>query len=242
MTPSRLCAAHFSPRRIARPASAPPIARRVRLVDEINRVDGIVVESARAMDRAPSTTRRCRVRTTAAAVLEQAARLLEVTGGDCAQLHAALAELARRARRCRAERARRACTASDRGAGAHRPRTRSARFVTSLDPSFRAQELGFTVSRSGRRRLRRRRATRPGSQRAARPPAGGPRRHVRHGAARARARRSQLGLAAQQPARSARGSRWLCSWPTRPARSTPSGSFWERCRCCARTRSARART
>ena len=43
----------------------------VRLLDEINWVDTIVVESARAMDRGPADHAARRVRTAAAAVLEQ---------------------------------------------------------------------------------------------------------------------------------------------------------------------------
>ncbi len=132
-----------------RPASLSTADRAtVRLVDEISRVDGIVVESARAMDRAAVNHAACHVRTAAAAVLEQAARLLEVTGGDCAQLQAALAELSG------------ALDGVEQSALGGLPRVRDAApghtaehplsvLITSLDPSFRARELGFTVSLIG---------------------------------------------------------------------------------------------
>jgi uncharacterized membrane protein YccC len=132
-----------------RPASLGTADRAtVRLVDEISRVDGIVVESARAMDREAVNHAACHVRMTAAAVLQQAARLLEVTGGDCAQLHAALGELSG------------ALEAVEQSAlgGLVPPRDPAPRhtaenplgaLVTSLDPRFRARELGFTVSLIG---------------------------------------------------------------------------------------------
>jgi uncharacterized membrane protein YccC len=133
-----------------RPASLGTADRAtVRLVDEISRVDGIVVESAHAIDRAAVNHAACHVRMTAAAVLEQAARLLEVTGGNCAQLHAALAELSA------------ALDGVERSALGGLPPVRDAApghtaaenplnaLITSLDPSFRARELGFTVSLIG---------------------------------------------------------------------------------------------
>ena len=132
-----------------RPASLSTADRAtVRLVDEISRVDGIVVESARAMDRAAVNHAACHVRAAAAAVLEQAARLLEVTGGDCAQLQAALAELSG------------ALDVVEQSALGGLPGVRDAApgqttehpltaLITSLDPSFRARELGYTVSLIG---------------------------------------------------------------------------------------------
>ncbi len=132
-----------------RPASLSTADRAtVRLVDEINRVDAIVVESARAMDRHTVNHAACRVRTTAATVLEQAARLLEVTGGDCSQLHAALAELAGAMENVEASALGGLPQPGDGALGQTAGNPLSA-FVTSLDPSFRAQELGFTVSLIG---------------------------------------------------------------------------------------------
>jgi uncharacterized membrane protein YccC len=120
----------------------------VRLVDEINRVDVIIVESAHAMDRDTVDHAACRSRTTAAAVLEHAAQLLEVTGGDCAQLHTALAELAGAMENVEASALGGLPPPDDAAAGQTAENPLSG-FVTSLDPGFRAQELGFTVSLIG---------------------------------------------------------------------------------------------
>jgi uncharacterized membrane protein YccC len=132
-----------------RPASLSTADRAtVRLVDEINRVEGIVVESARVMDRHAVNHAASRVRMTAAAVLEQAARLLEVTGGDCAQLHAALAELTDAVENVEA-RALDGLPQPGNAAPGQLAEDLLSGWVTSLDPSFRAQELGFTVSLIG---------------------------------------------------------------------------------------------
>jgi uncharacterized membrane protein YccC len=132
-----------------RPASLSTADRAtVRLVDEINRVDAIIVESARAMHRDRVNHAAGRVRTSAAAVLEQAARLLEVTGGDCAQLHAALTELTGAVADVEASALGALPLAPDTGPGEIGENVLSG-LVTSLDPSFRAQELGFTVSLIG---------------------------------------------------------------------------------------------
>ncbi len=132
-----------------RPASLGTADRAtVRLVDEISRVDGIVVESARAMDRAAVNHAACHVRMTAAAVLEQAARLLEVTGGDCAQLHAALGELGGALDAVEQSALGGLVPPSDPVPG-HTAENPLGALVTSLDPRFRARELGFTVSLIG---------------------------------------------------------------------------------------------
>jgi uncharacterized membrane protein YccC len=132
-----------------RPASLSTADRAtVRLVDEINRVEAIVVESARAMDRHAVNQAARRVRMTAAAVLEQAARLLKVTAGDCGPLHTALAELTGAVADVEA-RALGDLPQADDAAPAGAGGNPLSGFVSSLDPSFRAQELGFTVSLIG---------------------------------------------------------------------------------------------
>ncbi len=131
-----------------RPTSLSTAARTiVRLVDELNWLNTIVAQSAQPLDGAPVNPGACAVKVAAAAVLERGAELLEVTGGNCDALHAALGELTD------------AMSAMEENATADLPATRVAsastpdavdeqvnEFISSLDPSFRAQELGFAVS------------------------------------------------------------------------------------------------
>jgi hypothetical protein len=99
-------------------------------------------------ERAPADHAACAVEVAAAAVLERGADLLALMGGDCTELHAALAELSGALGRL------------EDGATAYlpvaKPRASTGRnavgegvgeFITALDPSFHAQELGFAVSR-----------------------------------------------------------------------------------------------
>jgi hypothetical protein len=77
-----------------RPTSLNTSARTiVRLVDEVNWLSAIVVQSARPAEHAPVNRPACAVKVASAAVLEQGSDLLDVIGGDCTQLQAALAEL-----------------------------------------------------------------------------------------------------------------------------------------------------
>jgi uncharacterized membrane protein YccC len=127
-----------------RPASLSTSGRTtVRLVDELNWLDTIVVQSARPAGGAPVNHAACAVKIAAAAVLERGADLLEVTGGDCAELHAAMIELDD------------ALGKMEEGATAYLPVAsgegiRASEFISSLDPSFRAQELSFAVSEIAR--------------------------------------------------------------------------------------------
>jgi uncharacterized membrane protein YccC len=117
-----------------RPASLSTSARAViRLVDELNWVNAIVAGSVQPSVGTPVNRGACAVKVAAAAVLERGAELLEVTGGDCAALHGALVELTAALHRME-----KSATAE-----------RVGEFITSLDPSFRAQELGFAVSSIG---------------------------------------------------------------------------------------------
>jgi energy-converting hydrogenase Eha subunit B len=133
-----------------RPTSLGTVARvTVRLVDELGWLDTIVVESAQTIGRTPDPTVRG-VEIACAAVLERGAELLGAAGGDCAELHAALAELTDALRSMEAhalvglplgrERAEAPSDAAEEADG---------ELVSSLDPGFRAQELGFAVSRVG---------------------------------------------------------------------------------------------
>ena len=110
----------------------------VRLVDELNWLNAIIVQAPPRSPGSPVNRAACAVKTRAAAVLERGADLLDETGGRPDALDAALAELARRAAtRWRATRP------LDLPADEKR---RIAGLVSSLDPSFRAQELSFAVS------------------------------------------------------------------------------------------------
>jgi len=151
-----------------RPTSLDTSARTiVRLVDELNWLNAIVVDSARPVERATVDRAACAVVAAAAAVLERGAQLLELTGGDCGDLRAALAQLASAssgledhatselpvARVSAAPGEDAAAAGDDAAAGdaAAAPGEDAAgedasELISSLDPSFRAQELAFAVS------------------------------------------------------------------------------------------------
>jgi uncharacterized membrane protein YccC len=119
----------------------------VRLVDELDWLHAIVVASAQPVQGAPLARATCAIKAAAAAVLERGGELLGAIGGDCTALHTALTELD---------------TASSRledlamtdlpvgrvaaGHGGDDVAEPASELVTSLDPSFRAQELAFAVS------------------------------------------------------------------------------------------------
>jgi uncharacterized membrane protein YccC len=119
----------------------------VRLVDELSWLDEIVLGSVPRPDGKPASHRACAVRSAAAGVLERGADLLDAPGADSDALGAALTEL------------RQALSDLERGdslmlparpatpdAGGPAAEDRISDFITSLDPGFRAQELGFAVS------------------------------------------------------------------------------------------------
>jgi hypothetical protein len=131
-----------------RPTSLSTAARTVvRLVDELSWLNAIAIESAASPERAPVDHVACAVKIAAAAVLERGAELLAQNGGDCRELHAALAELDAATSRLEDG----AMTYLPvRSAGRDRPAKAAeeplSEFISSLDPSFRAQELGFSVA------------------------------------------------------------------------------------------------
>jgi uncharacterized membrane protein YccC len=114
----------------------------VRLVDELNWLNVIVVAGAPKADPAGESSGACAVRATAASVLECGADLLDSPWRGSDALDAALNEL------------RQALVALESGDSIELPAgpvgeigTRIEAFITSLNPSFRAQELSFAVSR-----------------------------------------------------------------------------------------------
>jgi uncharacterized membrane protein YccC len=123
----------------------------VRLVDELGWLNEIVVQSVAPVARGPVDHSACAVKVAAATVLERSAELLEQTGGDCSELHAAMAELADATRALE-----NSATSELRIADLLPQSTRdiatvstgasAGELITSLDPSFRSQELGFAVT------------------------------------------------------------------------------------------------
>ncbi len=103
----------------------------VRLVDELGWLGTIAAQAGPPAKGAPVNRPACSVKLAAAEVLERGAELLEQTGGDCAELHTAMVELRERLRAMEQD------ATGERYAG---------EVITSLDPSFRAQELGFAVT------------------------------------------------------------------------------------------------
>jgi uncharacterized membrane protein YccC len=119
----------------------------VRLVDELNWLNTIIIQPARRPTETPVNRSACAVKMTAATVLERGADLLDVRGGQPEPLRAALGEL--REALARLERADTLSLPSRDATGDSATLTVEGRiggFITSLDPSFRAQELSFVVS------------------------------------------------------------------------------------------------
>ncbi len=112
----------------------------VRLVDELNWLDAIVVQTPLPSGAMASKRPACVVKSRVAAVLETGADLLAEAGGRPDKLDAALTEL----HEALVEMERNATGALP---GLHTdPDSRVMEIVNALDPSFRAQELSFAVS------------------------------------------------------------------------------------------------
>jgi hypothetical protein len=131
-----------------RPTGLSTAARTVvRLVDEVNWLNTIVVQSGQRAEGAVVNRPACAVKVAAAAVLERGTDLLDVTGGNSDDLHAAQAELAGALARMEdsamADLPVRPAPAGTSPMAAEEP---VSEFITSLDPTFRAQELSFAVS------------------------------------------------------------------------------------------------
>jgi uncharacterized membrane protein YccC len=134
-----------------RPTSLSTTARTVvRLVDELMWLNAIAVQSPQHIDGVPPNPTACAVKVASAAVLEQGAELLAVSGGDCAPLHDALEELGAAVHRME-ESATSAPPVRQLAAVSATAELDGgvSEFISSLDPSFRAQELGFAVSLVG---------------------------------------------------------------------------------------------
>jgi uncharacterized membrane protein YccC len=122
-----------------------PARTTVRLVDELNWLNSIVIQPGQ--HRPGASRAALRVKQAAAAVLDRAADLLDSRGGSSAELDAALTELADAHAKMQE-----GVTAdlpvqpqppsSDPAAGGEPV----SEFITSLDPAFRTEELSYAVS------------------------------------------------------------------------------------------------
>ena len=122
-----------------------PARTTVRLVDELNWLNSIVIQPGLHRDGVNRAA--LRVKEAAAAVLDRAADLLDSRGGSSDELDAALTELA--AAHAKMQEGvtadlpvRSLRPASDPAAGGEP----ASEFITSLDPAFRAEELSYAVS------------------------------------------------------------------------------------------------
>jgi hypothetical protein len=131
-----------------RPTGLTTAARMVvRLVDELTWLDEIVLASAPRGDGKAAPRPVCEARAAAASVLDAAASLLEAPRAPSSELNAALAALAGSVGAVEGGDA--LDLPADKAPRRSNGRALDARiheFITSLDPSFRALELGFVVT------------------------------------------------------------------------------------------------
>jgi uncharacterized membrane protein YccC len=120
----------------------------VRLVDELRWLNAIVVESRPRAHAGHLDPRACAVKAAAASTLEAVAELLDVPTRSADELHAALAEMDEAL--AELERATTTTLPEDADAGSVANADRTRRVVSSLDPSFRAQEMSFVVAQIAR--------------------------------------------------------------------------------------------
>lgn len=127
-----------------RPTGLSTAARTVvRLVDEINWLDAIVIHSVGPADGIPVDHPACAVKLAAAGVLERGAELLGVIGGEREALHEAIDRL-----KAAMEKVETGATGEllVRRKPIRDDATGAGELITALDPAFRAQELGYAVS------------------------------------------------------------------------------------------------
>jgi uncharacterized membrane protein YccC len=136
-----------------RPTSLSTAARAtVRLVDELNWLGAIVAENfVPSHEGAAADHAACGIEVSAAAVLQRGSELLEVTGGDCQDLHASLDQLHGALSKLEDSATvylpvTRAVASSGADSAEEHDDKHTGEFITSLDPSFHAQEIGFAVS------------------------------------------------------------------------------------------------
>jgi uncharacterized membrane protein YccC len=119
----------------------------VRLVDELNWLHAVITSGPRPGSH-PVNRDACAVKSASASVLGRGADLLEENGGSPELLDAALAELRTAVVRMEAEASVELPIPTDeRDSSQVAPGDRVSAVVTALDPTFRAQELSFAVTR-----------------------------------------------------------------------------------------------
>ncbi len=134
-----------------RPASLSTSGRAtIRLVDELNWLGAIVAQSAPHHVVTPANRAVGAVKLDAATVLDRGAELLETVGGDCAELHAAIGELDGALGKMEHDATTTLPIDAHPASGSSGGEIRAGALVSSLDPSFRAQELGFAVTNIAR--------------------------------------------------------------------------------------------
>jgi uncharacterized membrane protein YccC len=116
----------------------------VRLVDELNWLGAIVAQSSPARSRGNHSVGAVKI--AAASVLDRGAELLQTIGGDCAELHAAIDELDRSLGEMEHDATTTLPLDAHPPSGSHSGEIETVALVSSLDPSFRAQELGYAVT------------------------------------------------------------------------------------------------
>jgi uncharacterized membrane protein YccC len=128
-----------------RPASLSTAGRTiVRLVDELNWLGALVGQAAPYASGASVNRPACAVKVAAATALDRGADMLAIEGGDCAELHAAIDELGGALAKVESG------AAIEVGAGDGAGEIGAGEAISALDPSFRAQELGFAVTNIAR--------------------------------------------------------------------------------------------
>jgi hypothetical protein len=122
----------------------------VRLIDELSWLNVMIIGAAPQAHGVVGHRSACTVRSAAATVLESGADLLASMRGSSRSLLAALEDLERERRQLeRGESVMLPAASSSRGPRTDDGNDRIGDFVSSLDPSFRAQELSFAVSQIG---------------------------------------------------------------------------------------------
>jgi uncharacterized membrane protein YccC len=116
----------------------------VRLVDEIDWLDTIVIRSALPLHGTPVNRPACAVKLAAAEALEAGAELLSVMRGDPRRLRHAVAELRRSIGEIEAQAVDELPARSAPSATPDAPA--AGELVSALDPAFRAQQLAYAVS------------------------------------------------------------------------------------------------
>ena len=134
-----------------RPTGLGTVARTVvRLVDELNWLNTVVIKSGSYPKKIAVNHEACAVKSAAASVLERGADLLDVPGGHPDDLQAVVAKLGdaldamEQSATTTLPIHQPAASSAGSGAGATDEPIRD--IITSLDPTFRAQELAFAVS------------------------------------------------------------------------------------------------